>query len=79
MPEETALPGGAPRSKDEVALELMKFISIQTGYGKGIPAAGFTGKQPVRPADDQAAALLELFERCRDAVYQIPAGSGKAG
>ena len=26
---------GAGRTKDEVALELMKFIAVTTGYGKG--------------------------------------------
>jgi len=30
------------RNKDEVALELMKFIAVTTGYGKGnTSAAGF--------------------------------------
>jgi hypothetical protein len=28
-----AAAAGAPRSKDEVALELMKFIAVATGYG----------------------------------------------
>ncbi len=52
------------RSKDEIALELMKFIAVTTGYGKTAPAAGYTGK-PARSAEEYADALLELFQRCR--------------
>jgi hypothetical protein len=55
------------RSKDEVALELMKFIAVTTGYGKGNPATGYTGK-PTRTAEEYADALLALFERCRAVV-----------
>jgi len=52
------------RSKEEIALELMKFIAVTTGYGKGPPAAGYTGK-PTRTAEEYAEALLQLYERCR--------------
>jgi hypothetical protein len=73
MPDEANQQQGAPRSKDEVALELMKFISLQTGYGKGAPAAGFGGKSSSRTPEDHASALLELFERCRKTVHKDPA------
>ncbi|MBS1873678.1 MAG: hypothetical protein JSU00_10710 [Acidobacteria bacterium] len=56
-----------PDTKDEVALELMKFIAITTGYGKGPAAAGFTGKASRTP-EEYADALLQLFERCRTVV-----------
>ncbi len=52
---------------DEVALELMKFIAVTTGYGKGIPTAGFGGRGP-RSAEEYADSLLDLFERCRSVV-----------
>jgi hypothetical protein len=56
------------RSKEETALELMKFIAVTTGYGKGGgAAAGFSGK-PSRTAEEYAEALLQLYERCRDVV-----------
>jgi hypothetical protein len=59
------------RSKDDVALELMKFIAVNTGYGKAIhSSAGFSGKPSTRSAEEQAEALLELFERCRKVVNQ---------
>lgn len=53
---------------DEVALDLMKFIAVTTGYGKGSgPAAGFGGKG-ARSSEEYADSLLELFERCRAVV-----------
>jgi hypothetical protein len=63
----------AATSPDEIALELMKFIAVTTGYGKGIPSAGFGGKEKGgRSAEEYAEALLELFERCRSAVRKGP-------
>src|ERR1022692_525696 len=80
---ETAAPGGTPpggsRTKDEVALDLMKFIAVATGYGKAMKfiavatgygkasqsSTGFSAKPVARAAEEQAEALLELFERCR--------------
>ena len=66
MAEETssAAPG---RSQDEVALEMMKFIAVTTGYGKGGGAAGFTGKSTKTP-EEYAEALIQLFEKCRAVV-----------
>lgn len=61
----TTLP--QPRSTDEVALEMMKFIAVTTGYGKGTGAAGFTGKTTKTP-EEYADALLQLFERCRAVI-----------
>lgn len=57
-------------NQDQVALELMKFITVATGYGKGTPSAGFAGKSTVRSAEEQAEALIDLFQRCRRAVKQ---------
>jgi hypothetical protein len=72
MPEENqetvTPPTPSARSKDEIALELMKFIAVSTGYGKGNTAAGFSGKPAGRSAEEYAEALLELFERCRTVV-----------
>ena len=66
----------AGRSRDEVALELMKFIAVTTGYGKGnAPAAGFSGK-PSKSVEEYADALIQLFEKCR-AVVARPVDGGK--
>ena len=60
---------GAPRSKDEIALELMKFIAVSTGYGRSSQSStGFSGKPLARSPEELADALLELFERCRHVV-----------
>jgi hypothetical protein len=58
---------GPGASKEEVALELMRFIAQTTGYGKTSTGAGFAGKA-ARTPDEQADALLQLFERCRAVV-----------
>jgi len=64
MSEDTAAIHFPARTKDEVALELMKFVTMTTGYGKGQSAAGFS-KSSARTPEEQAEALLELYERCR--------------
>ena len=67
--EEPQAPAPPARSKDEVALELMKFIAVNTGYGKAAHSgAGFSGKPATRSAEEHAEALIELFERCRKVV-----------
>lgn len=56
------------KNRDEIALELMKFIAVTTGYGKGsAAAAGFQGK-PAKTSEEHSEALLGLFERCRSVV-----------
>jgi hypothetical protein len=64
-PPEERRPGS---TNNEVALEMMKFIAVTTGYGKGsTTTAGFSGK-PMKSAEEYAEALLQLFEKCRDVV-----------
>ena len=67
MADEKSSDNHAPQSKDEVALEMMKFIAVTTGYGKGAGTAGFTGKT-IKTPEEYADALLQLFERCRAVV-----------
>jgi hypothetical protein len=75
MAEESASPKpadakDAARSNNEVALEMMKFIAVTTGYGKGATsAAGFSGK-PSRTSEEYAESLISLFERCRKVVSE---------
>jgi len=62
-------PGPAGRSPDEIALELMKFIAVTTGYGRSAQTtAGFSGKPGGRSIDEQTETLLELYDKCRKAV-----------
>ena len=73
MPEDTPETPSS-KSPDELALELTKFIAVTTGYGKGSPTAGFTGKgSGSRTAEEYADSLLELFNRCRAVVRKEPA------
>ena len=71
MPEEESKASEAARTRDEVALEMMKFIAVTTGYGKGSGTAGFSGKA-TRTAEEYADSLLQLFERCREVVAKKP-------
>lgn len=57
----------APNTKDEVALELMKFIAVTTGYGKGASGTGY-GSKAGRTPEEYTDALLGLYERCREVV-----------
>jgi hypothetical protein len=67
-------PDGSERGKsgkDEVALELMKFITLQTGYGRTAQGStGFSGKPVTRSPEEHAEGLLELFRRCRKVVAE---------
>ena len=71
MPEETTKPSDERRpgaTNNEVALEMMKFIAVTTGYGKGATTStGFSGKAAKTP-EEYAEALLQLFEKCRETV-----------
>lgn len=62
---ETTPPGG--RSKEDIALDLMKFIAQTTNYGKGGTNTGFS-TQGTRTAEEHAAALLELYTKCRKTI-----------
>ena len=68
--ETTSRPAASPgMSKDEVALELTRFIASTTGLGKTAGSTGFSGKTTAsKTPEEQADALLQLFERCRTAV-----------
>jgi hypothetical protein len=62
-----SLPIGTRRNED-IALEMMKFIAMTTGYGKtGSPGAGFQGGT-VSKAEDYASHLLDLYGRCLAAI-----------
>jgi hypothetical protein len=60
---------GPKNTTNEVALEMMKFIAVTTGYGRTPQSGtGFSGKPQGRSAEEHADALIELFERCRKVV-----------
>lgn len=55
------------RSKEEIALDMMKFIAVTTGYGRGNSGPGFN-KGASRSAEEYADALLELYGKCKKTV-----------
>jgi len=64
--------GGTPapvsRRDQDIALEMMKFIAVTTGYGKaGSPGAGFKAGTETK-AEDYARHLIELYGQCLAAV-----------
>ena len=66
------------RAKEDIALDLLKFIASAAHIGaKGAGATGFGATGGSKP-EDQIAQLLELYGRCRVAVESpTPAlGSG---
>jgi hypothetical protein len=67
MADEKEAPPRPGSSKEEIALDLMKFIATTTGVGKSAGGAGFGGKAPKGP-EEQVDALLQLYERCKGAV-----------
>jgi hypothetical protein len=66
--EMPALPLGSRRNED-IALDLMKFVAMTTGYGKTIgTGVGFQGGGAAAKPEDYAAHLLELYRRCLQSV-----------
>jgi hypothetical protein len=67
--EEPTVSGAGLRRHEDIALDLMKFIAVTTGFGKtGAPGVGFQGSVSSNAADEYAQHLLELYGRCLDAV-----------
>jgi hypothetical protein len=67
MTELPALTLGSRRDED-IALDMMKFIAMTTGYGRtGVTGAGFQSASESR-ADEYAGHLLDLYRRCLAAV-----------
>jgi hypothetical protein len=69
MDEGPALHGSARRNED-IALDLMKFVAMTTGYGKTASSGGvgFSGGGSAAKPEDYAAHLLELYGKCLAAV-----------
>jgi hypothetical protein len=68
MDEGPALHGSARRNED-IALDLMKFIAMTTGYGRTTSSGvGFQGTGSASKPEEYAAHLLELYGKCRTAV-----------
>ncbi len=61
-------PMGARRNED-IALDMMRFIAMTTGYGKTASGGvGFQGGGAAAKPEDYAAHLLELYGKCLRAI-----------
>jgi hypothetical protein len=68
MEEGPTLHANARRDED-IALDLMKFVAMTTGYGRTTSSGvGFQGTGSASKPDEYAAQLLELYGKCKAAV-----------
>jgi hypothetical protein len=58
------------RRNEDIALDLMKFVAMTTGYGKSGVAGGvgFQGGGAAPKPEEYADHLLELYGKCLKAV-----------
>lgn len=69
MEEAPATGSGAARRNEDIALDLMKFVAMTTGYGRTTSAGvGFTGSGSAAKPEEYAVHLLELYGKCLSAV-----------
>jgi len=69
MEEAPGTGSGAGRRNEDIALDLMKFIAMTTGYGKTTSSGvGFQGTGSAAKPEDYADHLLELYGKCLSAV-----------
>lgn len=68
--EETAGSGsGHSRRNEDIALDLMKFVAMTTGYGRTTSTGvGFQGSGSAAKPEDYAEKLLELYGKCLGVV-----------
>jgi hypothetical protein len=68
MQEVPNIAAGTRRDED-IALDLMKFIAMTTGYGRTASGGvGFQGGGAVAKPEEYAGHLLELYGKCLSAV-----------
>jgi hypothetical protein len=68
MDEVPNMPAGSRRNED-IALDLMKFIAMTTGYGRTTSGGvGFQGSGAATKPEEYAGHLLELYGKCLNAV-----------
>ena len=68
MEEVPSITAGARRNED-IALDLMKFFAMTTGYGRtSSSGVGFQGTGAAAKPEEYASHLLELYGKCLQAV-----------
>jgi hypothetical protein len=78
MDEVPGTGSGGGRRKEDIALDLMKFVAMTTGYGRTTSSGvGFQGTGSAAKPEDYAERLLELYGKCLGAVSPAPPSPGK--
>ncbi len=68
MDEVPSITAGSRRNED-IALDLMKFIAMTTGYGRTTSSGvGFQGTGAASKPEEYAGHLLELYGKCLSAI-----------
>jgi hypothetical protein len=68
MDEVPNITAGSRRNED-IALDLMRFVAMTTGYGRtNSSGVGFQGSGAASKPEEYASHLLELYARCLNAV-----------
>jgi hypothetical protein len=68
----------APRRSEDIALDLLKFVSTHANLGSKAPSSTGFGLPSAPKSDDQVAQIFELYARCREAVEApLPDSSAK--
>jgi hypothetical protein len=63
-----SLAGLGARSKEDVALDLLKFVAGTTSFGRpAAPSTGFSGTAAPKP-EEQVNQLLDLYSRCLNVI-----------
>ena len=67
--DEAPTPTAGTRRNEDIALDLMKFIAMTTGYGRtSSTGAGFQGTGAAAKPEEYASHLLELYGKCLQAI-----------
>jgi hypothetical protein len=67
--EVPATGSGHSRRNEDIALDLMKFVAMATGYGRTASSGvGFQGTGAAAKPEEYADKLLELYGRCLGAI-----------
>ncbi len=68
MDQVPGITAGSRRNED-IALDLMKFIAMTTGYGRTTSSGvGFQGTGAAAKPEEYAGHLLELYGKCLAAI-----------
>jgi hypothetical protein len=69
MEETPTTTGAGSRRNEDIALDLMRFIAMTTGYGRtSSTGVGFQGTGSASKPEEYASHLLELYGKCLQTV-----------